>query len=141
MVGEKMITSTRITKVEAERKSNEAITGVRFNINIQNVKTSGEEVEVEYAFEVTYQGKKEDVGHLTITGNLQAKEEKKVVANIEKEWKEKKRLPIEFAETVINTINFVCGANGTLVSLPVGLTPPIPMPQAKLQTQEGTQAS
>jgi len=141
VVGEKMITSTKIRKVEAERKSDEAITGVKFNINIQNVKTSGEDVEVEYAFEVVYQGKKDDVGHLTITGELQAKEEKKVIANIEKEWKEKKRLPIEFAEAVINTINFVCGANGTLVSLPVGLTPPIPMPQAKLQTSEGGQAS
>lgn len=133
-----MITGNKILKIEGERKNMDLITGLKFNIGIEDVQIAGDGVTVKYTFEVNYSGKKEEVGHIKISGEIEAKEEKKVLNEIEKEWKDKKRLPIEFAETVINTINFVCGANGTLVSFPLGLTPPIPMPQAKLQPSESS---
>ena len=61
------------------------------------------------------------------------KENKKDADEIVSMWKEKKTLPINFAEDVINMLNFECGSRGTLVAYSMGFVAPLPLSRARLQ--------
>jgi hypothetical protein len=136
-----MITGIEISKVEAGRELNGAITNMKFNINFDNVKVNQESVNVTFTFVATYEGsaqsKTTKVGELKITGDVISKENKKDAEEIESTWKNKKTLPIKFAEDVINILNFECGARGTLVAYSIGFAAPIPISRAKLQETQG----
>ena len=134
-----MITGNRISSVSASRPTEEAITNMRFNINFDDVKVTGENVEVMYTFQAMYEsGEKNDkkAGDLKIVGSVMAKESKAIIDEINSSWKEKKTLPIEFAEDLINLLNFECGSRGTLLAWSIGLVAPLPLSRAKLQKQE-----
>ena len=131
-----MITGIEISKVEAQRDLNEAVSNMRFNINFEEVKVSQENVRIGFTFSTLYDGgntsKATKVGELKITGEVIAKEGKKEAEEIESVWKSKKTLPIKIAEDVINLLNFECGARGTLVAYSIGFAAPIPISRAKL---------
>ncbi|MEM0147284.1 MAG: hypothetical protein QXF85_02410, partial [Candidatus Micrarchaeaceae archaeon] len=55
---------------------------------------------------------------------------------ISKTWLDKKTLPIDFAEDLINLLNFECGSRGTLLAWSIGLIAPLPLSRAKLQEQQ-----
>ncbi|MGC8586733.1 MAG: hypothetical protein ACP5K9_00360 [Candidatus Micrarchaeia archaeon] len=130
-----MITSMEISKVEGERSSAEGIANMRFNINFDNVSTSEDTVEVTYTFLATYEGTagSQNIGQIKISGKIKSKENKKDSEEIASTWKNKKTLPIKFAENLINLINFECGSRGTLVAYSLGLVPPLPLTRATLQ--------
>src|SRR5438105_3224709 len=133
-----MITGIVITKVEAERYSQEMITNMKFNINFDNVKIESDNVSVEYTFQADYEGaeaKGKNVGKLKIIGTVSSKENKKDADEIANVWKNKKTLPLEYAENIINLLNFECGARGTLLASSIGLLAPLPLSRAKLQEQ------
>ena len=67
-----MITGNRINKVEASRPVDEAIVNMKFNINFDNVKVTGDNVEVAYTFTTTYEGEKnaKSVGELKMLGTF-----------------------------------------------------------------------
>ncbi|VVB77201.1 Uncharacterised protein [uncultured archaeon] len=134
-----MITGIRISRVEADRPADEAIANMRFNINFDNVKVTGENVEVAYTFSTTYEGEKnsKSVGELKIVGSVFAKEEKAMLEQIADSWKSKKTLPVKFAEDVINILNFECASRGTLLAWSIGVIAPLPITRAKLQENEG----
>jgi hypothetical protein len=125
-----MITGGRILSVEAKRDKEENVKGLSINIGLDDVVVKNDEVTIQYTFNVKYE---DNVGHLKIIGVLQAKEDAKTTKEISKQWKESKRLPDEFAEIVLNTINYTCGVNGTLVVQPLRLTPPMQMPRVKIE--------
>lgn len=138
-----MITGLRISHVEATRDNEDMISNMKFNINFDNVKVEGENVHVEFTFQANYDGdvtKKQEVGQLKITGIVMSKETKKEADEILNVWKNKKTLPIAFAENVINLLNFECGARGTLLASSIGLLAPLPLSRAKLQEQPGKSA-
>ncbi|HVA82800.1 MAG TPA: hypothetical protein VNF06_01410 [Candidatus Aquilonibacter sp.] len=138
-----MITGLRISHVEATRDNEDMISNMKFNINFDNVKVEGENVHVEFTFQANYDGdvtKKQEVGQLKITGIVMSKETKKDADEILNVWKNKKTLPIAFAENVINLLNFECGARGTLLASSIGLLAPLPLSRAKLQEQPGKSA-
>ncbi len=122
--------------VEAKRLNDEEVRGLDINIAIDDVKVNGGDVEVAYTYAVTYA---QGVGSLRITGVLNAKEEQKSAQEIGESWKKDKKLPDAFAEVVLNTVNFTCGTNGTLVVRPVNLAPPMIPP--RIQIQKGGAAS
>ncbi len=130
-----MITSVDVSKIDADRSQKDLITNMKFNINFENVKVEGENVDVGFVFTAVYDGGQpsKEVGKLTITGNVQAKESKKDSEEIEKKWKNDKTLPLKFAEDVINMLNFECAARGTLVAYSIGFVAPLPLSRAKLQ--------
>ena len=129
-----MITGVDIQRVEAKRESNEFIGNMKFNINFETVKVSQENVTVGFTFSAIYEGNKAaKVGELTLEGNIVAKETKKDAEEIESTWKSKKTLPLQFAEDVINLLNFECGARGTLVAYSIGFAAPLPISKARLQ--------
>ena len=138
-----MISGLRINHVEATRDNEDMISNMKFNINFDNVKVEGENVHVEFTFQANYDGdvsKKQEVGQLKITGIVMSKETKKEADEILSVWKNKKTLPIAFAENVINLLNFECGARGTLLASSIGLLAPLPLSRAKLQEQPGKSA-
>ncbi|MCL5100917.1 MAG: hypothetical protein M1122_03120 [Candidatus Marsarchaeota archaeon] len=140
-----MITGIEISKVEANRELSEAITNMKFNINFDNVKVNQENVNVAFTFTADYEGgsqtKTTKVGQIKIVGNIVSKEGKKDAEDIETTWKNKKTLPIKYAEDVINILNFECGARGTLVAYSIGFAAPLPISRAKLQeTNQGETA-
>lgn len=134
---ENMITGVEVSKIEAKRELSEAITNMKFNINFENVKAMQESVDVGFTFTAIYEGgtasKTNKVGELVISGSVMAKESKKEIENIETTWKNKKTLPLDFAEDIINLLNFECGARGTLVAYSMGFAAPLPISRAKLQ--------
>jgi len=131
-----MITGMEISKVEGERNSPEGIANMRFNINFDDVSTSDDSIEVAYTFLAVYESavdSSKSVGQIKISGKIKSKESKKDSDEITSTWKNKKTLPIKFAENLINLINFECGSRGTLVAYSLGLVPPLPLTRATLQ--------
>ncbi|MCX6777939.1 MAG: hypothetical protein NT157_03565 [Candidatus Micrarchaeota archaeon] len=122
-----MITGGRITSVEAKRDKDGPSKGLSINITVDNVKAEGENVDVAYTYSVDYTG---GVGSLMMKGNLYSSE--KNASEIVKMWEKDKKLPDEFAEVVLNAVNYVCGTNGTLVSTPLNLSPPMAPPRINL---------
>jgi len=124
-----LITGGKIISVEAKREKDDPITGLSINIGLDDIKVTGENIEIKYTYSVNYA---EGVGSLKINGILYAKETTAKSKDISKKWSETKRLPDDFAEIVLNTINFTCGTNGTLVVRPINLSPPMIPPKIEI---------
>lgn len=122
-----MITGGRIFSVEAKRNSEEPITGLAINIGIDDVTSEGNDLTIKYTYTADYA---KNVGLLKIIGEITATEEH--AREIMLSWKKDKRLPEDFAELILNTINFTCGTNGTLVVRPINLSPPMVPPRIEL---------
>ena len=130
-----MITGGRINYVEVKRDKDAAPTGININVNVDDVKLEKGELNVKYTYLVNYD---EGVATLKILGLLIAKEDKP--EKIVDEFKKTKKLPDEFAEEVLNAINFTCSTNGTLVVRALNLLPPMVLPRIQVQ-RGGTAAS
>lgn len=131
-----MITGIGISDVEAHRPVTDPITNMKFNINFENVKVTGQEVEVIYTFTTSYEGGEKaakSVGNLKIKGSVFAREDKEMVQQITNTWENKKTLPVKFAEDVINILNFECASRGTLLAWSIGVIAPLPLTRAKLE--------
>ena len=129
-----MITGIKISKVEAQRDKEDEITGLNVNIGIDAVSVKAGEIMITFNYAADYQ---EGVGHLKMNGHIIAKEDAKLTKEVEGKWEKEKRLPDDFAELVLNAINYTCGTNGTLVVRPVTLSPPIVPPRIQLGPQGG----
>lgn len=129
-----MITGIKISKVEAHRDKENDITGLNVNIGIDAVDVKGGDILIAFNYAADYQ---EGVGALKMNGQIIAKEDAKVTKEVETRWEKEKRLPDDFAEIVLNAINYTCGTNGTFVVRPVNLSPPIVPPRIQLGQQPG----
>lgn len=131
-----MITGIGINHVEADRPAADPITGMKFNINFDDVKVKGENVEIAYTFSANYEGGAKgdkSVGELKIKGIVSAKETAETITQINDAWGKKKTLPVKFAEDLINMLNFECAARGTYLAGSIGLIAPLPLTKAKLE--------
>ncbi len=130
-----MITEVNIKEIEAKRAHKDLIANMKFNINFDDVKVDKDNVSVDFTFTTDYEGQEssKNIGKLEIKGNIVSKENKKDADEIVSMWKEKKTLPINFAEDVINMLNFECGSRGTLVAYSMGFVAPLPLSRARLQ--------
>ncbi len=122
-----MITGGKIFSVEAKRNSEDPIIGLSINIGIDDVVNEGNDLEIKYTYTADYA---KNVGMLKIIGSITASEEH--AREIMLSWKKDKKLPEDFAEVVLNTINFTCGTNGTLVVRPINLSPPMVPPRIEI---------
>lgn len=140
---DKMITGFIISEVQGKIESIDSLQKQRYpklNINLESVTGTGEKVDIKYSFEADYlDGESKDsksVGNLKLGGTVQLKESKASVDAIVKQWNEKKTLPVNVAEEVINGLNFRCGATGTLVAYSLGLIPPLVISTTRIQEQK-----
>ena len=125
-----MITGGKIDYVEVKREKDASPTGIAINVNIDEVKIEKGDLHIKYTYIVNYD---EGVATLKMSGVLIANENKP--EKILDEWKKTKKLPDEFAEEILNTINFTCSTNGTLVVRALNLMPPMVLP--RIQVQKG----
>ncbi|MCC7552169.1 hypothetical protein KO317_00700 [Candidatus Micrarchaeota archaeon] len=130
-----MIRGGKINSVEAKRDKQDAIQGLSINIALDDVKADGKNITISYTYNAKYE---EGVGILKIQGEIFMEEEIKTAKEIVKTWGEKKTLPENFAELVLNSINYTCGTNGTLVVRTVNLSPPMIPPRISLAKGAGT---
>lgn len=128
-----MIVGNRIDKIEAVREKLEPRKGLNFKINIKDVKVSGKKLDMAYNYEAEYT---EGIGYIKFEGTITAEEEKALVDEVKKEWADKKRLPQNYAEVVLNAINYFGGINGVFVSRVINLSPPIMPPRFTLSKKE-----
>ncbi len=135
-----MITGFTISHVEGRIDSADSLAKQRFprlNINLDSVNADGTKVKVNYTFVADYydsdQKDAKNIGQLKLGGVVEITETKDNVVNITKRWSEKKTLPVEVAEEIINGLNFRCSATGTLVAYALGLIPPLVISTTKIQ--------
>lgn len=123
------ITGGWITALEAKRNKTEPAHGKNINVVVEDVGAEKEQLTVQYTFIATYG---DAVGSVKISGLIHLKDDAKKAKEIAKDWKEKKKLPDDLAELVMNAAMHVGAVNGTLVSLPLGLDPPVMLMQVKV---------
>jgi hypothetical protein len=143
-----MITNFTIATVEGRIESAEALGRQRFpklNVNLDTVSVEGTKVKVTYTFLADYldgDGKDaKNIGQVKLGGFIELTESKENASAVQKRWNEKKMLPVEMAEEIINGLNFRCSATGTLVAYALGLIPPIVISQTKIQENAGPAAA
>ncbi len=112
----------RVVSVEVKRDKLEPVQGLAINVSIEEVAAEKDEMTVKYTLTVTYN---ENVGKMKIGGLVMLREDAKRAKEITKEWKDKKKLPDEFAEVLMNGITYACAVNGTFFSQPLGLNAPV----------------
>ncbi|MCL4363151.1 hypothetical protein M1439_01740 [Candidatus Marsarchaeota archaeon] len=137
-----MITGFTISKVEGTIASADALSKQRFpklNVNLDNVSSKGDKINVEYTFMADYSDGEEksakSVGQIKLGGTIEISESKEATAAVLKRWNENHTLPVNLAEEVINGLNFRCSATGTLVAYSLGLIPPLVISQTKIQEE------
>ena len=87
----------RVVSVEVKRDKLEPVQGLAINVSIEEVAAEKDEMTVKYTLTVTYN---ENVGKMKIGGLVMLREDAKRAKEITKEWKDKKKLPDEFAEVL-----------------------------------------
>lgn len=138
-----MITGFTISSVEGKIESIDLLAKQRFpklNINLDSVNVDGIKVKIGYTFVADYfdsEGKDaKTIGKLKLGGVVELTESKESAAAITKKWNEKKMLPVETAEEIINGLNFRCSATGTLVAYALGLIPPLVISATRIQEEK-----
>jgi len=124
-----MITGGKIDYVEVKREKDATPSGLSINVNIDDVKVEKGNLHIKYTYTVNYD---EGVATLKISGLLIADESKP--EKIADEYKKTKKLPDEFAEEVLNAINFTCSTNGTLIVRALNLMPPMVLPRIQVSS-------
>ncbi|MBN2478100.1 hypothetical protein JXB01_02300 [Candidatus Micrarchaeota archaeon] len=127
-----MIVGGKVVAVEGTKDKEEAIKGLNINIGFEEIEFKGENIDIKYTYVVTYN---ENVGQLKITGYLYLKEDKKKVKEIEEGWKKNKKMPEEYAASLLTAINYSGSANGTLIARVLNLSPPLVPPRLELPKQ------
>ncbi len=129
-----MIVGERILEVNGHKSPNSQIKNLSINIQLEDVKMAGENLEITYVYTADYQ---DDVGQLTIKGVLLAKEDAKTSKDVVDTWKKGKKVPDDYAPMVLSAVNYSGSANGTLVARVLGLTAPLIPPRIQLAGKEG----
>jgi len=127
-----MITGIKISKVEAKRDKDDEVAGLNINIGVDSVSAKGGDITIAFNYSATYL---EGVGELKMTGVVTSKEDGKLAKEITEKWEKEKKLPDNYAELVLNAVNYACGTNGTLVVRAINLAPPIVPPRIQLGPQ------
>lgn len=135
-----MITGFTISHIEGKIESTDSLAKQRFpklNISLDSVNADGTKIKIDYTFVADYfdsdAKESKSVGQLKLGGVVELTESKDSAASIMKRWSEKKTLPVEVAEEIINGLNFRCSATGTLVAYALGLIPPLVISTTKIQ--------
>jgi len=125
-----MIVGERILEVSGNKSPNTPIKGLSININLGNVEKKDDLLEITYIYTANYE---KDAGQLTIKGLLLAREEEKRINEVLDTWKKTKKIPNDYAETVLSAVNYSGSANGTLMARVLGLTAPLIPPRIQLK--------
>ncbi len=124
-----MITGGKIISVEARKERDGPVMGMNTNVATDDVQINGDEVCVKYTFTMNYDPQ---IGSLKMSGEIISKEDSARIKDISKQWKDKKSLPVDYTEELLNAITYTCGINGVLVVRALGLPAPINPPRLRI---------
>ena len=133
-----MIVGERILEINGNKAPGQSIKGLSINIAIEGVEKKADNIEITYAYTADYQ---ENAGQIKIRGVLMAKEENKRAKEIADMWKKNKKIPDDYATTVLSALNYSGSANGTLLARVLGLTAPLIPPRIQLSKGGAAKAS
>ncbi len=118
-----MILGDRVDKIKAEVKDRSKYKGITIHMKVDDViDKDGDLLEIKYTTTFDYT---QDSALMEISGTIVAKEDSKEKKRLLKEWKNKKQLPLDYLEKLLNVINFVDSAHGTIVARILNIRPPI----------------
>ncbi|MBI4152995.1 hypothetical protein HY497_00595 [Candidatus Woesearchaeota archaeon] len=130
------IVGVNIVKISAEKNINSTADKVGINNNITvkevaekdfslgNAKQKGLRFRFEFNCKYT-----PDIGGIDLEGDVLFLGNEEQAKNITKEWKEKKRLPADMMEPVLNSALNKCNIEALKISQDINLPSPIPMPR------------
>lgn len=123
------IMGERIREISGRKQKAEQIKGLGININIDDVRVSDKNVEIDYSYTANYE---EGVGNLVIKGTILAVEDGALAKKIADEWKKNKKLLQEYTTVILSAINYSGSANGTLLARVLNLAAPFIPPKIQL---------
>jgi len=121
-----MIVNSKVNKVSVERSKEGPSNGLKVQIDIKDVGGKGEDLTVAYAYSAEYT---DEVGKLSVEGELVDRLEKKAADDARKSWKDKKELSSEYRLSLLNYINYVASIEGVIATRMVRLPPPMAPPR------------
>lgn len=124
-----MIVGERILEINGSKTPGESIKGLSINIAIDSVEKGKENLEITYVYTANYE---KEAGLIKIKGMLLAKEDAKRAKEILDMWKKSKKVPDDYATSVLSALNYSGSANGTLIARVLGLTAPLIPPRIQL---------
>ena len=126
------IIGDRVDGIEAKVKERGRWQGLKVNIALTSLKEREDGLlEFGYTYRVVYGD--EEKAYIQIEGILIAREEdeERKKALLE-EWEKNKRVPAEQAQGLLNAINYVCSAHGTIIARVLSYAPPLIPPRLRL---------
>jgi hypothetical protein len=120
-----MIVGDRINKIEADVSATANYEGFKIDIKMGDVrKEADDRLLISYIYTVDYG----TVGKVSLYGVV-VEGDAKAIPNLVETWTKTKRLPPDYMEQLINVINFLGSAHGTIVARVLNVRPPIIAPK------------
>jgi hypothetical protein len=127
-----MIVGDRINRIDAQINADAPFSGFKIDIKMGDVrKDAKDRLLVDYVYTLDY----DKLGKVLLYGTVFESDAKRIPA-LEDSWKKNKRLPREYIEELVNIINFVGSAHGTIVTRVLNIRPPILPPKLSIGTAE-----
>lgn len=125
-----MIKKILIKGIEAEKDLDAKPTGFDVNFVFENIEIKEKEIKIDFLYEVNY--KPALSGKIKIRGLLLAEEEKEKIKKIEEGMKNKK-LPPEYAQEIINNLNYFSATYATIIATAINLFPPLQLQMLEIK--------
>ncbi|MCX6774190.1 MAG: hypothetical protein NTY68_04315 [Candidatus Micrarchaeota archaeon] len=120
-----MIVGDRINRIEADVSATANYEGFKIDIKMGDVrKEADDRLLISYIYTVDYG----TVGKVSLYGVV-VEGDAKAIPNLVETWTKTKRLPPDYMEQLINVINFLGSAHGTIVARVLNVRPPIIAPK------------
>ncbi len=142
------VIGVNIVKINAEKKNAAGVgrVGIKNNISVKELeekdfnfgsaKQKGLRFVVEFNCRYT-----PNIGSIDLEGNVLFLESEEKVKEIKKEWKDKKQLPADVMEPILNAALNRCNIEALKISQDIGLPSPIPLPKVERRARQPAKAN
>ncbi|MFH2106081.1 MAG: hypothetical protein ABII22_02385 [Candidatus Micrarchaeota archaeon] len=132
-----MITGGKIVEMIAERQKDDKIANFDTQIEFTDFEVDGETVTVSYTYLINYD---DGSSFIRMKGKFFGKEDKKTAQDLKNRWLKTKKVPTDYVEPVLGSLNAEGIYNATLVSRIVGLPAPIRIPKIQFDDPKSAPA-
>jgi len=127
------ITAIKLKTIEARRyvEPDEKPRQIRIDHNSQITQvttTADKNMTLEFQYTASYG----PIGMIKLEGTLLCEDDE--ASKIAKEWMDTRKMPDQFASTIHTAVMHACVPEAVGIAKDLGLPPPIPLPQVKLNT-------
>jgi len=126
-----MIVGDRVNKIDADIDTAKSFEGFKIDIKMGEARKEGDRMLINYIYTVDYGA----VGKVSLYGTV-VEGDPKLVASLDEAFAKTKRLPPDYMEQLVNVINFLGSAHGTIVSRVLNVRPPIIAPKLAVRQAE-----